>query len=110
MIQCKDCNKELIIGSVGELSNLGNINVTFYCIVCHKNRNKKEEKRMKENKDNIVDNLLLEALEQTCGIGNDEIDNQCISTYQDACDYLTEKGYLKKKNDRIYELVEKNNV
>ena len=50
------------------------------------------------------DELLLEVLIQACGIEDDKIDNQCLSVYEEACDYLTEKGYLDTLNHRIYEL------
>lgn len=49
------------------------------------------------------DELLLDVLYQACGsqtfkgnkpIGKATIDNQCLSAYEEACDYLTEKGYL----------------
>ena len=52
------------------------------------------------------DELLLDVLYACCG-ENDEIDNRCLSAYEDACRYLSEKGYLVKKNDRIYELTKK---
>jgi len=55
------------------------------------------------------DELLLDVLIQACVNGNDEnmIDNQCLSAYEDACDYLTEKGYLNTINGRIYNLKDK---
>ena len=52
-------------------------------------------------KDN-ADELLLGVLWQCCLDGNGRIDNMCISAYEDACDYLAKKGYLKTKNGRIY--------
>ena len=51
------------------------------------------------------DELLLDVLFQSCGKDN-EIDNMCISAYEDACAYLTEKGYFTTKNGRIYKLKE----
>ena len=55
------------------------------------------------------DELLLDVLIQACVNGNDEnmIDNQCLSAYEDACDYLTEKGYLNTINGTIYNLKDK---
>jgi hypothetical protein len=48
-----------------------------------------------------TEELLLDVLYQACGEG-DVIDNQCISAYEDACQFLEEKGILKKINDRTY--------
>ena len=57
------------------------------------------------------DELLLDVLVQACGIQQKdkepEIDNQCLSAYEDACDYLTEQGYLCTHNGRIYEFKKK---
>ena len=36
-----------------------------------------------------------------------EIDNQCLSAFEDGCDYLTERGYLQTLNGRIYTLTKK---
>ncbi len=36
-----------------------------------------------------------------------EIDNRCLSAFENACDYLTERGYLQTKNGRIYTVKEK---
>ena len=51
------------------------------------------------------DELLLDVLFQACHNKEGEIDNMCLSVYEDACDYLTNKGYLRTKNGRIYELI-----
>lgn len=54
------------------------------------------------------DILLLDVMLQCCG--NDEgnlIDNKCISVYEDACDHLTNKGYLITTNGRMYKLTKK---
>ena len=65
------------------------------------------------------DELLLDVMIQACGndcdntlIGQQEflIDNMCLSTYEDACDYLTEQGYLVTDNGRIYRLKKQNEV
>jgi hypothetical protein len=59
------------------------------------------------------DELLLDVINQACGIedksyngksrfSEPQIDNQCLSAYEDACDYLVEKGYLTTLNGRIY--------
>ena len=52
------------------------------------------------------DELLLDVIIQCCGSKEGEfvIDNMCLSTYEEACDYLTEKGYLTTLNGRIYKL------
>ena len=52
------------------------------------------------------DDLLMEVLYQVCGYSG-IIDNKCTSTYEDACDYLEKKGYLRKINGRIYEILVK---
>jgi hypothetical protein len=55
----------------------------------------------------VLDELLLEVLLQA--LGNQEgteIDNQCLSAFEDACDYLTERGYLYTLNGRIYKIKE----
>lgn len=64
-----------------------------------------------------IDELILDLLFQACGkfkSNNKDnipyIDNMCISTYQEACDYLTEKGYLKTLNGRIYNFNKSNKV
>ena len=61
------------------------------------------------------DELLLDVLNQACSVqeesgnpliegGEPEIDNMCISAYayEEACRYLTKKGYLYAVNGRIY--------
>ena len=52
------------------------------------------------------DELLLDVMIQACGNQEGEfiIDNMCLSIYEDACDYLTEQGYLITDNGRIYRL------
>lgn len=63
---------------------------------CYKMRNQiKEEIK-------LIYWLLIQSCEEK-GV----IDNRCISTYEDACDYLVKKGYLKKINDRTYEVTKK---
>ena len=52
------------------------------------------------------DELLLEVLNQACGNGDGEIDNQCLSSYEEACDYLKKKGILEEVNSRIYNIVD----
>ena len=53
------------------------------------------------------DELLLDVLFQACGIEDGKIDNQCLSAYEEACDYLTEKGLITTQNGRIYTVKEK---
>jgi len=54
------------------------------------------------------DKLLLDVMFQACGNGEFIIDNMCLSVYEDACDYLTEQGYLITDNGRIYRLKKQN--
>ena len=67
------------------------------------------------------DELLLDVMVQACGVqqesndpliedGEPEIDNMCISAYEDACDYLTEQGYLYTINGRIYKFKKQKEV
>ena len=58
------------------------------------------------NKINKYDELLLDVLNQACGDGEGEIDNQCVSSYEEACDYLKKKGILDEVNSRIYNIVD----
>lgn len=51
-----------------------------------------------------VDELLLDVLNQACGNGDGEIDNQCLSVYEEACDYLKKKEILEEVNSRIYNI------
>ena len=52
-----------------------------------------------------LNELLLDVMLQCCGLQEEDvIDNQCLSAYEDACDYLTEQGYLTTLNGRIYKL------
>jgi len=53
------------------------------------------------------DELLLDVLFQACSNKEGEIDNMCLSAYENACDYLTEKGYLVTNKGRIYRLKKK---
>ncbi len=56
----------------------------------------------------LIDEILLDMLVQCCGNQEGtEIDNQCLSAFEEACDYLTERGYLQTKNGRIYTIKEK---
>jgi len=53
----------------------------------------------------LIDELILEVLLQSCGNEDStEIDNLCISAYEECCDYLTERGYLLSLNGRIYKI------
>ena len=55
----------------------------------------------------LIDEIILNLLLQSCGNNDEtEIDNQCMSAYEDACDYLTERGYLTSLNGRIYKIKE----
>ena len=53
------------------------------------------------------DDLLLDVINQACGLANGDIDNDCTSAYEIACDYLTDKGYMQTRNGRIYILTKK---
>ena len=59
-------------------------------------------KRLEVRMDKI-DELLLDVLNQACGDG--EIDNQCLSTYEEACNYLKKKGILEEVNSRIFNVI-----
>ena len=61
---------------------------------------------MKEWEIEEVDDLLLDVLNQACGDdeGLGEIDNQCISVYEEASNYLKNKGALIEINSRIYNI------
>jgi hypothetical protein len=51
----------------------------------------------------LIDELILDILIQACGSNEGtEIDNMCLSAFENACDYLTERGYLQTLNGRIY--------
>lgn len=54
------------------------------------------------------DNMIMDLLCEACYVIDGQfelIDNRCISAYEEACDYLTEKGYLEKINDRMYKII-----
>ena len=56
----------------------------------------------------LIDEIILNILIQSCGNQEGtEIDNQCLSAFEDGCDYLTERGYLQTLNGRIYTLTKK---
>lgn len=57
---------------------------------------------------NKADDLLLDVLYQATATDKGLIDDQCIRAYQEACDYLESKGYLKKVGFRLYKIKEKN--
>ena len=51
-------------------------------------------------------NLIFELLWQECGnVKEKEIDNMCLSPYEDACIYLEKEGYLQKINSRRYKVI-----
>ena len=52
------------------------------------------------------DDLLMDVLYQSCGV-LDIIDNHCVSCYEDACVYLEKRGYLKNRNNRVYEILKR---
>jgi hypothetical protein len=58
---------------------------------------------------NETDQILLDVLNQACGDGNGEIDNMCLSAYEDACEYLKKKGLLEEVNSRIFNIVGERN-
>jgi hypothetical protein len=56
------------------------------------------------------DELLLDIILQECGKVEEReflIDTKCLSVYEDACNYLVEKGLLTTENGRIYKLKRK---
>jgi len=70
--------------------------------------------KMKNKLTKEFDELLLDVLNQACGrmnsFGENIIDNQCISAYEKACDYLTTKGYFLTTNSRIYTFKKLNKI
>ena len=43
----------------------------------------------------LIDEIILDVMLQCCGNQEEtEIDNRCLSAFEDACDYLTERGFL----------------
>ena len=50
------------------------------------------------------DELLLDVLFQACGLKDNKIDNQCTSAYEEACDYLANRGLITTENGRIYQI------
>ena len=46
--------------------------------------------------------MILDMLIQSCSNNEGDIDNMCLSAYEEACDYLAERGYLRSYNGRIY--------
>jgi hypothetical protein len=56
----------------------------------------------------LLDELILDVLVQACGNQEGtEIDNHCLSAFEEACDYLTERGYLQSLNGRMYTIKKK---
>ena len=52
-----------------------------------------------------VDIILVDVILQALGDDEGNIDNRCISVYEDATEYLAYKGLIKKINDRIYKQI-----
>lgn len=76
------------------------------------------KKKEIEQANEVIAEMLLDVLYQACAIqeesdnefienGEPFIDKCCISAYEQACNLLTNKGYLRTKNGRIYFLTEK---
>ena len=65
-----------------------------------------ELKKQQKEKEKIpkCNGLLLDVLFQACGTDKMEIDNMALSSYEDACKYLSERGYINYRNDRIYKV------
>ena len=57
------------------------------------------------NELNECDIILLEVLKQACGNGKGEIDNNCLSAYECACNYLKQKEILEEVNSRIFNII-----
>jgi len=49
-----------------------------------------------------AETIILSILWQHSDDNFSKIDNQCLSCYEDACDYMASKGYLRSDNGRIY--------
>jgi hypothetical protein len=56
--------------------------------------------------DELIFDLLLQGTHGTTEYDGEEVvDNMCMSSYEDACEYLEERGVLEKINSRIYRIV-----
>jgi DNA-binding transcriptional regulator GbsR (MarR family) len=65
---------------------------------------KLKETYNEEIKSNIE--IIFDMLNQCCGNDdNNQIDNHCMSCYEEATEYLTKKGKLKEINKRMYEII-----
>lgn len=52
------------------------------------------------------DDMIIGMLLQACGDDAGNIDNHCMSAWEDACKYLHKKGLVQKINDRMYKIDE----
>lgn len=52
-----------------------------------------------------IHTLAFSLLLQQCMIDDDTIDNMCTSTYEEACEYFKDIGWLEKVNNRIYKIL-----
>ncbi len=50
--------------------------------------------------------ILLDVLNNACGDGKGQIDNQGLSAYEQACRHLKIKGILEEVNGRTYNIVD----
>ena len=58
-----------------------------------------------DNKLKECQELLLDCIWQACGdMGDNTIDNKCMSAYEAATEYLFQKGLINKINDRMYRM------
>lgn len=49
-------------------------------------------------------NILMDVLCQACE-SNNEVDNMCLRSYEDACNLLERYDLLQKINDREYKVI-----
>lgn len=62
----------------------------------------------KEEQIDIWQDILIDVLYQACGrTGADVIDDQAISSYEEACDQLVMCGKLERLGGRLYKIISK---
>jgi len=66
-----------------------------------------EEQLKQQNKLINAEDILLDILLQVCRTERENIiDNQCLSCYERACDYLEKIDMLENINGRLYKVKE----
>lgn len=54
-----------------------------------------------------IDTIIFDMVWDYCSDSKHDIDTCCNSVYENACDYLVTKGYLRTKDGRVYRLTAK---